>query len=80
MKKMGLLTFASTSVALKTERLLKDACIPCSVIPTPLEITADCGISLLLQEKWISEAEKVLVEEGCGDHTVVFPFERNRPQ
>ncbi len=33
----GLLVFDSINQSLKTERLLKSACVPCTVIPTPVE-------------------------------------------
>jgi Putative Se/S carrier protein-like len=72
----GLLTFDSTNTALKVERLLKDARVECSVIPTPLEITADCGISLLLKEAWVDKAKEALAAASCDGFTLAFPFER----
>jgi len=73
---MGLLVFDSTSLALKTEKALKEARIPCAVIPTPVEITSDCGISLLLREEWVEEAKEVLASAQCEGHLLVYPFER----
>jgi hypothetical protein len=70
----GLLIFGSTSVALKTERALKDAGVPCAVIPTPVEITSDCGISLLIKEQWIKKAKEALASAGCEGHTLLYPF------
>jgi hypothetical protein len=76
----GLLTFDSTSVALKTERLLKDAQIPCAVIPTPLEISAECGLSLLLKEEWVHRAKEALEVSGCTGFTLIFPFAKRPPK
>lgn len=76
----GLLTFDTTNMALKTERLLKDAGITCAVIPTPLEITAECGISLLLKEEWVEKAKDALDSAGRVDFALVYPFGRARPE
>lgn len=77
--RVGLLAFASTNLALKTERALKDAQIPCAVIPTPPEITSDCGISLLLREEWVPKTEEALAAGGCEGYLLVFPFESVTP-
>ena len=71
----GLLTFGSTNIALKVERLLKHAGVLCAVVPTPLEITAECGISLLLKEAWVEKAKEALAAAECDSFTLVFPFE-----
>ncbi|MBU4386283.1 MAG: DUF3343 domain-containing protein [Actinobacteria bacterium] len=75
----GLLVFDSTSLALKTERLLKSTGVPCTVIPTPVEITAECGIALLFKGEWLDKAAEVIASfenDGCQ---LLFPFERKRP-
>ncbi len=71
-----LLTFSSTSAAMKAERALKRAKVPCVVIPTPVEITADCGISLLLEECWSARAA---AELDSVPYRMVCPFNRSRP-
>ena len=78
----SLLVFDSTSAALKTERALKKAGVPCAVIPTPVEITTDCGISLLLKAAWVEKAKEALASAGCEGHLLVCPFERGgrRPE
>jgi Protein of unknown function (DUF3343) len=78
--KVGLVTFESTNLALKTERALKDAGIPCAVIPTPREITSECGISLLLREEWVPKTEETLAACGCAGYSLVFPFESVSPK
>jgi hypothetical protein len=77
---MCLLVFDSTSLALKTERALKEARVPCAVIPTPVEITSDCGISLLVKGKWVEKAKEVLSSARCEGHSLVYPFERSGRQ
>ncbi len=74
----GLLVFDSTNQALKTERLLESAGVPCIVIPTPVEITADCGIALLFDGKWLETVTEALPLESDG-RQLLFPFERNQP-
>ena len=74
----GLLVFESTNAALKTERALKQARVRCSVIPTPLDITSECGISLLLESQWVERARVALDHAGCKDHELIFPYERKR--
>lgn len=59
-KNYGLVVFDSTSHALKAERMLKEAGVTCAVIPTPVEFTSGCGISLLVDEELLGEAERVL--------------------
>ncbi len=72
----GLIVFDSTNTALRVEKVLKDAGVQCAVIPTPLEITADCGISLLLKEPWVEKAKEALAAASCDGYKLVFPFER----
>ncbi len=75
-EKVGLLTFDSTNEALKIERVLKDAGVQCAVIPTPLEITAECGIALLLKERWLQKAKEAL--NACSNsqcYVLTYPFE-----
>jgi Putative Se/S carrier protein-like len=78
--RVGLLSLASTNLALKNERALKDAQIPCAVIPTPPDITSECGISLLLREEWVPKTEETLAAGGCEGYSLVFPFESAAPE
>jgi len=72
----GLLVFDSTNQALKTERLLKFAGVPCTVIPTPVEITAECGIALLFDGKWLETITETLVRLESDGRQLLFPFKR----
>lgn len=75
-EKLALLVTDSTNEALKAERALKDAGIPVVVIPTPEEITAGCGIALLVRDRWLGEAKKAVGEAGCPGCRWSYPFER----
>ena len=75
----GLLVFDSTNQALKTERLLKSAGMPCTVIPTPVEITAECGIALLFDGKWLETVTGALAPLESDGRQLLFPFKGNQP-
>ncbi|MBU4179103.1 MAG: DUF3343 domain-containing protein [Actinobacteria bacterium] len=77
--KSGLLVFDSTNQALKTERLLKSAGVACTVIPTPVEITAECGIALLFDGKWLVTVTEALATLESDGRRLLFPFKRNQP-
>lgn len=49
MKKL-VLTFRSTHDAIAAQNRLAEAAIPYTIIPTPVEITSDCGIAVLVDE------------------------------
>lgn len=72
----GLLVFDSTSLALKTEQLLKSDGVPCTVIPTPVEISAECGIALLFDGKWLDGATGMLTALPGDGYRLLFPFKR----
>jgi len=73
-KECGVFVFESTSRALKGEREIRAAGIACSVIPTPVEFSAGCGISLLLAAVDLEAARRAL--RGCEGHRLVFPYPR----
>jgi len=74
----GVLFFDSTNMALKTERLLKSAGVGCTVIPTPVEITAECGISLLFKAGSLESVRRTLEPLGDDGWGLLFPFEKKR--
>lgn len=75
---VALVVFDSTNLALKTEKLLKSAGVPCTVIPTPVEVTADCGIALLVGERWLETARETLDATGSSGFKLLYPFRRGR--
>lgn len=48
MKTYYLITFASTHLAIRTERILK-AHMDVTMIPTPRELSASCGLSIMME-------------------------------
>lgn len=74
----GLLVFDSTNIAMKTEKALKSVGVRCIVIPTPVEVSADCGISLLLEENCVPRAGQVLKGIKSRGTTLIYPFERKK--
>lgn len=70
----GLFLFDSTSIALRAEQLIKSARISCVVIPTPVEFTSGCGISLLVEEGAVEASKEAL--RGCEGHRVLYPYVR----
>lgn len=59
---MIIVAFASTHDALEIEDALIKNDIDLRTIPTPREITAGCGISLKLDEKYLQYVNKILKE------------------
>ena len=75
-REAGLIVFDSTNMALKAERALKDAGIPCAVIPTPREITAECGIALLVRREWVAKAAGALDVPNGVVYKLIDPYEQ----
>lgn len=46
MNQMGVVLFHSSSMALRAEKVLKTAGFTIKLIPTPRQLSSDCGISL----------------------------------
>lgn len=57
-------TFGSTHNALKAEKVLKKNDIPFKLMPTPREITASCGLSILFQEQNREAIENAFIKSG----------------
>jgi len=52
--------FQSVHHALRAEKLLKAADIPCKLIPVPRDLSSDCGVCLRFDPSFRSRIEKVL--------------------
>ncbi len=64
MQKEGVLIVPKSSHhAFELERLLGQAGIGCMVIPTPKTLSGECGVSLLVDERFLEEAASVLQSE-----------------
>lgn len=59
----GVITFSSTSYALKAEKVMKKIEKPHMIIPTPREISASCGLALKLKQSFVEEYYQILVGE-----------------
>ena len=60
--------FLSVSHALRAERLLKEAGIPCKLIPVPRHLSSDCGVCLRFEPLLRPQIEAALrdrVETGA---------------
>lgn len=63
----------STSHALRAEKVLTEAGIPCKLIPVPRQLSSDCGVCIRVQTDDRAAARRVLDEAGLeieGIHDV----------
>lgn len=58
-----LITFESTHLAIRTERLLKER-FAVTMIPTPRDLSASCGLSLMLETEAPQTAVADLIAQG----------------
>ena len=58
-----LITFESTYLAIRTERMLKEK-YKVTMIPTPRDLSASCGLSLMLEAEALEPACLDLQEPG----------------
>ncbi len=63
-----ILTFHSTHRAIEAQHLLEQNQVPFRVIPTPTEISADCGIALLLSHEVAGAGKHILTESKVPAH------------
>lgn len=61
---MVVISFNSTHHAIKSEKILKEGGFELTVLPTPREITASCGISIAIEEGKIDEIVNLLNSKG----------------
>lgn len=59
----GIITFASTSYALKAEKVMKGVEKSFMIIPTPREISASCGLAMKLEPEGLKEFLQILAGE-----------------
>ena len=65
-QKKVVFAFASTAIAMKMEKTMKEAGAPGRLIPVPKEITAGCGLSYIVEPE-----EKEQVEAIMKEHDIV---------
>lgn len=56
--------FPSSHHALKAEKLCEEAGVKVVLIPLPREISADCGVSLIVHPDLREQAEELFQEKG----------------
>ncbi len=56
----------SASHAIKGEKVLLSARIPCRLIPVPRSISSQCGVCLRVEAEFSDRAERVLARAGVG--------------
>jgi hypothetical protein len=59
-------TFPSSHHALKAEKICKEAGIKAVLIPLPREISADCGVSLIVHPDLMAQVEVLFQEKGVA--------------
>ena len=63
--------FASTAVAMKMEKTMKEANAPGRIIPVPKEITAGCGLAYIAKPEEREQIEAIMKEQEITAETVV---------
>lgn len=59
---MYIVAFNSTHNAIKSEKLLQDANLKVTTLPTPREISASCGISIKFEKVDVDTVKSILSE------------------
>lgn len=60
----GVVLFYSTSAAIRAEKLTQGAGLRVKLIPTPRQLSSDCGISLRFEWDQANTVRSVLEEKG----------------
>ena len=59
---MHVVTFYSTNVAMRAERVAKGAGCTVKLIPTPRHLSADCGTALRIESQDVEKITKILTD------------------
>jgi hypothetical protein len=57
---------ASTSHALRIEKILEKAEIPCKLIPVPRQLSSDCGSCVRILQEYKEQAQRELERTNVG--------------
>lgn len=60
----SVITFPSSHYAFQAEKACQEADIPVLLIPLPREISADCGVAMLISPKLQERVEELLSQAG----------------
>jgi undecaprenyl pyrophosphate synthase len=69
MNRQAIITFDSTHHAISAQKTLSDRGVSFRVIPTPAEITSDCGIALLVAVENVQNCKNL---KGASCTVAVF--------
>lgn len=75
------IAFPSTHYAFQAEKACQEAGLPVLMIPLPREISADCGVALLVSPKLYERADDLLRQAGVassGSYQIVRRRSRAR--
>lgn len=64
MKPLGVMLFYTSSMVFRAEKILLSAGIPGKLIPTPRELSSDCGIALQFEWERRWDAQQALQAGG----------------
>lgn len=67
-EKKGIITFSSTAAALAAERKAKQLGLPGRLIPTPVSVTASCGLAWLVEWEQLDSVCQALKEKHLAYH------------
>ena len=70
-KQYSILLVLSTSHALKAEKILKEAGIPCKLIPVPRHISSDCGSCVRVEKNQVERAQTLIKAARVGVEGVI---------
>jgi cell division inhibitor SulA len=60
------ISFPSSHYAFQAEKACQEANLPVLLIPIPREISADCGVALLISPQLQQQAEELLSQAGVA--------------
>ncbi|SDL30010.1 DUF3343 domain-containing protein [Natronincola ferrireducens] len=63
-REIYVITFESTHYAIAAEKLLKEKNYQFDTIPTPREITASCGLSIMFNQDLLGYIKKAIIESN----------------
>ncbi|OQY42941.1 MAG: hypothetical protein B6227_00570 [Fusobacteriia bacterium 4572_74] len=63
-EEFNLISFESTHMAIKSEKLLKETNLDIRIIPAPREITSSCGLSLRINPMDYKKTREILNENN----------------
>jgi hypothetical protein len=65
-KQYAVILVYSTSYALRAEKVLGQAGIPCKLIPVPRHLSSDCGVCIRIERADRKAARQALEDAGVG--------------